>query len=59
MKYVAVVEIEFETDDGDPINRVHDLMLRVLFLSSAHTNVPPPGIQAEHYHIIKQPRELK
>ena len=56
MKYVATVEIEFETD-GDPIDRTHTLMHRALNLSSAHKNLPP--VKAEHYHIVEQPKELK
>ena len=45
MKYVATVEIEFETD-GDPLEALHRVILA-------------PTEDAVHYHIIEQPRELK
>ena len=56
MKYTATVEIEFEADAARCLTVAHELMSRVLTLSSAHTNLPPPGIKADHYHIIEQPR---
>ncbi len=48
MKYVATVEIEFETDD-DPLDVLHHLMHGL--------DDDPPVI--DHYHIVEQPKELK
>ena len=52
-KYVATVEIEFETD-GDPLEALHRVMRRMIKLRSYHRYR-----EAEHYHIVEQPRELK
>ena len=52
MKYVATIEIEFETDDS-PLEKLHLIMEKVVgrFVMSGH--------YAEHYHIVEQPKELK
>lgn len=43
MKYVAIVELEYETD-RDPLDSLRHSLSRLEFL--------------EHYHIIAQPREV-
>jgi len=46
MKYLAVVEIEYETI-GDPLDDLHRILERAALKTQ------------EHYHIVEQPRELK
>jgi hypothetical protein len=41
-RYTISLELDFETDD-DPIDRVHEIMARVLKLFA--------GAKAEHYHL--------
>ena len=60
MKYVATVEIEFETDD-DPLETVHYIMGRTgwMLVGNKWKRLTGAEPYAEHYHIIKQPEELK
>ena len=50
MKYVATVEIEFETK-GDPLEVLRHIMEK--------SRLQGPGSYVDHYHIVEQPRELK
>lgn len=52
MKYVATIEIEFETDK-DPMEVLHILARRTT------TDIVFDGSNADCYHIISQPRETK
>ena len=60
MKYVATVEIEFETDD-DPLERLQLIMNRTgwVRVGNEWRRSAGAGPYAEHYHIVEQPRELK
>ena len=57
MKYIAAVEIEFETK-GDPLETLQHIMQ----LAKGDYDQSPSirlGGYADHCHIIEQPRELK
>ena len=62
MKYVATVEIEFETAD-DPLEHLHHLMRKTHHIEvdrsidGKWTRESSSGV--EHYHIVEQPKELK
>lgn len=49
-RYTITLELDFETD-SDPIDRAKEIMQRTLRWSSADTDVPSPGVKAEHYHL--------
>jgi len=52
-RYTIHLELDFETD-GDPIDRTHEIMDRVLHRDSAHTSE-----KAEHYHLdVKSLRSI-
>ncbi len=60
MQYVATVEVEFETDAADPLETLQRIMNRTGWELGKHTwvRMTGKGPYAEHYHILKQPREM-
>lgn len=63
MKYVATVEIEFETE-GDPLVTIHRFMRKTHHVevnrrADGKWTRESHGGFVEHYHIVEQPRELK
>jgi hypothetical protein len=60
MNYVAVVEVEYEAY-GDPLETLQRIMNRTgweLQGQSHWVRMTGEGPYAEHYHILKQPREM-
>ena len=58
--YVAVVEVEYETE-GNPLEALQLIMNRTgwTLLGMSHwVRKTGKGPYAEHYHILKQPREM-
>ena len=62
MNYLAVVEIEYATGpEGDPLETLQLIMNQIgweLEGLSHWVRKTGKGPYAEHYHILKQPREM-
>ncbi len=59
MKYIANVEIEYETE-GDPLETLQLILNRVGWerVGTKWVRLTGAGPYAEHYHILMQPKAL-